>query len=199
VTRRLGVALALFAIVIVLGLWIQARGTPAFDEPLVRLLGPLRGHPRIWLTVTNLGDWPARVTIGLAAAGWLWWHRARLGAGVLLATVVVQTLTNSGLKAVFARARPEVFDHLDYTWDKSFPSGHSAQNACLWLLIVLLIDRRLALIGVPVVVAIGLSRIVLGVHWPSDVIGGWALGAGFALIGSDVSRRVAGAAGGESN
>lgn len=191
-TRRLGAALALFALVIALGLWIQARGTPSFDEPLVRLLGPLRGHADMWRAATNLGDWPARLAIGFGAAVWLWWRRARLSAGILLATVALQTVSNSALKALFARARPEVFDHLDYTWDKSFPSGHSAQNACLWLLVVLLVDRRLAIVGLPLVIAIGLSRVVLGVHWPSDVIGGWAMGTGFALIGAEAVRRHAG-------
>jgi undecaprenyl-diphosphatase len=189
VTRRLGLALALFVVVIVLGLWIQARGTPPFDEPLVRMLSPLRGDPDAWRFVTNLGDWEARLAIGFGAAGLLWWRRARLGAGVLLATVAAQTMTNSGLKALFARARPEVFDHLDYTWDLSFPSGHAAQNACLWLLVALLVDRRLLIIGIPLAVAIGLSRVILGVHWPSDVIGGWALGTAFALIGAEAAGR----------
>jgi undecaprenyl-diphosphatase len=101
---------------------------------------------------------------------------------------VLQTLSNSALKALFARPRPEVFDHLDYTWDLSFPSGHSAQNACLYLLLALLVHRRIAWAGVPLAILIGLSRVVLGVHWPSDVLAGWLEGAAFALLGAHVSR-----------
>lgn len=189
-TYRLGVACALFALMAALGLWILARGTPAFDDPIVHAVARLRATPDLWRGLTFLGDWQARLTLGIGAAAWLWRRgRGPVGA-LLLATVLVQTLANSALKAAFARPRPEVFDHLDYTWDLSYPSGHSAQNACLWLLLVLLVDRRLALVGLPLVLGIGVSRVVLGVHWPSDVIGGWAVGAGFALLGAELARRL---------
>jgi undecaprenyl-diphosphatase len=187
VTARLGAAFAL--LVLALGGWVLAAGTPAFDEPIARALGSLRGAPQLWRGVTWLGDWPMRLLVGFGASLWLWRRRSGLAALVLLATVALQTLSNSALKAIFARPRPEVFDHLDYTWDLSFPSGHAAQNACLWALVVLLVDRRLAWIGVPLALAIGLSRVILGVHWPSDVIGGWMEGVAFALIGAEIVRR----------
>ena len=188
-TARLGVAFALLALVAALGVWVMASGTPAFDEPIARAVAGLRASPGFWRGLTFLGDWEARLAIGAAAALYLWRRVAGRAALVLLSTVVLQTLSNSALKALFARPRPEVFDHLDYTWDLSFPSGHSAQNACLWALLVLLVDRRLAWIGVPLVLGIGVSRVVLGVHWPSDVMGGWAEGIAFALIGAEVARR----------
>lgn len=188
-TRRIAVALALLALVLALGAWVMASGTPAFDEPIARAVAGLRASPEFWRGVTFLGDWEARLAIGAGAALYLWRRIAGRAALVLLSTVALQTLSNSALKALFARPRPEVYDHLDYTWDLSFPSGHAAQNACVWALIVLLVDRRLAWIGIPIVLAIGVSRVVLGVHWPSDVMGGWAEGVAFALIGAEVVRR----------
>lgn len=188
-TARLGVACALLALVMALGGWVLVAGTPAFDEPIVRALGALRGAPGFWRAVTSLGDWPTRLAIGVVASLWLWRRRAGFTALVLLGTVAAQTIGNNALKALFARPRPEVFDHLDYSWGLSFPSGHAAQNACLWALIVLLADRRLVWVAAPLVCAIGLSRVVLGVHWPSDVIGGWMEGVAFALIGAEIARR----------
>ena len=188
-TRRLAVAFALLAFVLALGAWVMASGPPAFDEPIAHPVAGLRGAPSFWRGVTFLGDWQARLAIGLGAALLAWRRVSGRAAIVLLSAVALQTLSNSALKALFARPRPEVFDHLDYTWDLSFPSGHAAQNACLWALLALVVDRRFAWVGVPLVIAIGVSRVVLGVHWPSDVMGGWAEGVAFALIGSEVVRR----------
>lgn len=187
-SRSLTAAFALLALVMALGAWVAASGTPPFDEPLSRALAPLRAAPDLWRGVTNLGDWQVRLVIGLGAAAWLWRKSGAAAAAVLLTTLLLQTLSNSALKTLFARPRPEVFDHLDYTWDLSFPSGHSAQNACLWAILILLVDRRLAWIGVPLAIAIGTSRVVLGVHWPSDLVGGWAEGIAFALIGAEIAR-----------
>jgi undecaprenyl-diphosphatase len=189
---RTRVALVLFAAVLALGLWVYVAGTPFFDEPLSHALSPARSQPDFWRAMTFLGDWQVRIAIGLAAALWLGWRTRALTGFAFLAVLAVQGLTNSGLKMLFARPRPELFDHLDYTWDLSFPSGHAAQNACLWLLVALLIDRRLLWIGVPLAFLIGVSRVVLGVHWPSDVLGGWAAGAAFALAGADIVARASG-------
>lgn len=186
---RTRIALVLFALTLALGLWVWVAGTPLFDEPLSRGLWRARAQPAFWRAMTFVGDWPVRLGIGLAAAAWLGWRTGWPVALTFLAVVGAQTLANSGLKLLFARPRPELFDHLDYTWDLSFPSGHAAQNACLWLLIALLVDRRLAWIGVPLFLLIGVSRVVLGVHWPSDVLGGWLEGMAFALIGADLAAR----------
>jgi undecaprenyl-diphosphatase len=187
--RRRRAALLLLAATLALGLWVYVAGTLAIDEPLSRALWRARAYPDFWRAVTTLGDWQLRLALGLAAAAWLGWRGRAGAAAVLLAAAALQTLANSGLKALFARPRPRLFDHLDMTFDLSFPSGHAAQTACLWLLIALLVDRRLLWLGVPLVALIGVSRVVLGVHWPSDVIGGWLFGAGCALIGADVARR----------
>ena len=187
-SRALAAALALFAAALLLGLYVAWAGVPGFDPPIANALSVERARGGFWLAVTRAGDWEARITLGLAAAAFLWFRHSRRAGITLLSVAAVQTLSNSGLKLLFARARPELFDHLDYTWDLSYPSGHAAQNAALYLLAALLIDRRLLWIAVPLVLLIGVSRIVLGVHWPSDVMGGWLEGAGFALLGLHVAQ-----------
>lgn len=187
---RLRAALLLLAMTLALGLWVHVAGTPGFDAPLSRVLAPLRATPGLWQAASFAGDWEVRLAIGGGAAAWLAARRRRAAALVLLTTAAAQTLATSGLKLLYARPRPTMFDHLDRITDLSFPSGHAAQNACLWLLIALLLDRRLLALGGPLILMIGVSRVVLGVHWPSDVLGGWLFGAACALIGADVARRL---------
>lgn len=100
--------------------------------------------------------------------------------------------TSSILKQVFARARPDVAPHLDNISNLSFPSGHATSAIAILLLAALIMPARqrtlwigLAVIGAG---AIGASRIALGVHWPSDVLGGYLWGTGFAMAGAAAAR-----------
>lgn len=95
------------------------------------------------------------------------------------------------LKIVYGRARPEIIPHLVPALNLSFPSGHAADSAIVFstiaaMLIAVEKDRNtrifVALLAIALTLAIGLSRIYLGVHWPSDVLAGWAFGAGWALL-----------------
>lgn len=193
VGRGLLPGLVLITLALLLGFAIHLGGPLPGDVAAVEALGRLRSDgpfaPGLWRAVTGLGDWPARVGVALAAALWLARSGRRGSAGVLMLTLLVQTLANSALKWGFGRPRPDLLPHLDHVWDLSYPSGHAAQTACVWLLATLLVDRRLAWAGVPLVIAVGVSRVALGVHWPSDVIGGWLAGAGFALIGWCMAAR----------
>lgn len=186
---RVKVAALLLALVMILGVAVTAFGTPAIDVSLSRLAAAQRVNAGFWHAVTTLGGGTARIAISLIAAAFLWlWRRRGGDALILLALALVQTGVNSGLKALFGRARPDLYPHLDRVWDQSFPSGHAAQNAALWLLIALLIDRRLLWLCVPIALLIGVSRVILGVHWPSDVLAGWLEGAAFAVLGVHLSR-----------
>lgn len=95
------------------------------------------------------------------------------------------------LKYAFARERPDMILHLTYVTSKSFPSGHSMMSAAIYLSLASIIARtqnnftiRLYLIISASILTflIGLSRIYLGVHYPSDVFGGWLAGSIWAII-----------------
>jgi undecaprenyl-diphosphatase len=191
VTRELRVALVLFAAVLALGIGLEMGGTPAIDPWLSRIAAAGRTQCGLWIALSTVGKGQVVGAVALLAAGLM----ALMGRGrdaiVLVFTVAAQMATNPLLKLLFARVRPELYQHLDAVNDLSFPSGHSAQNACLYLLLALLVHRRIGWLGVPLAILIGLSRVVLGVHWPSDVLGGWMEGAAFARLGATISRRLA--------
>ncbi|MDG6101442.1 phosphatase PAP2 family protein [Dactylosporangium aurantiacum] len=150
----------------------------------------LAGALQLWTDV--FGPGPLRVAVG-AAAGWLWWRGARRVALWAVVTMVAGGLLGAGLKLLLGRDRPEFLDPVSHAAGYSFPSGHAltaALGAGVLLLIFLPFVRhaaavrtqrltRCALVAAALIVAVvtGLTRIALGVHWLSDVVAGWTLGA----------------------
>jgi undecaprenyl-diphosphatase len=191
VTRELRAALALFAAVLALGIGLEVGGTPALDPWLSHVAAAGRARSGFWLMLSTLGRGEVVAVIALLAAGMMALSGRGRDALVLMLTVAAQMAANPLLKLLFARVRPDLYQHLDPVTDLSFPSGHSAQNACLYLLLALLVHKRIGWAGVPLAMLIGLSRVVLGVHWPTDVLAGWMEGAAFALLGTHVSQTLA--------
>ncbi|RYE77539.1 MAG: phosphatase PAP2 family protein [Hyphomicrobiales bacterium] len=105
-------------------------------------------------------------------------------------SVIGGTIASTGLKLLFDRPRPDV-EAATRVFTASFPSGHATVSAVVYLTLGLLLaeatsNRALKLyyigLGVFITLAVGLSRIYIGVHYPTDVIAGWSLGAAWALV-----------------
>lgn len=184
---------ALIALSCALGAIVTTGVLAAPDAAVLRAMSVASGSPQ-WLGdaarfVSTFGDVGVRgIGIALVLAALLLRHRWRSGA-IYLVTTITSILGHTVAKMLWARDRPHLVPWLDDPHDMSFPSGHAAGTMVVLLLAALLFDRyRLWSVAIALSLAIGLTRPMLGVHWPSDVIGGWLWGAGFALIGAGVAQ-----------
>lgn len=188
---------------------LEGEELARLDDPVSRFL---IGHREPWLTaamrvVTDLGSAfvlvPLLLSVGVLA-------RRRQGSWsqlrFLTLTLAGASLTSTVIKLVVSRPRPEadaLVDALGY----GFPSGHSTAAAAGWLSAALVLSHlthgvavrvTLGTLAVAVVALVGVSRVYLGVHEPTDVLGGWALGtlwlAGVLAITRVLSNRPAGRA-----
>jgi undecaprenyl-diphosphatase len=151
--------------------------------------------------VTALGSHAVVALFGLVVAGYLALLRQRAAILLLAATFVGGALLSQGLKLAFDRPRPELVAHLADFHTASFPSGHAMMSAIAYLTVASLLARvqptlplrRFVLgVGIATTVLVGASRVYLGVHWPTDVLAGWAIGAAWALSCRAAADRLAG-------
>jgi undecaprenyl-diphosphatase len=163
-------------------------GPLAFDLPLL-WIAQRGGGGRLdaaWSLVSHLGyEWGVvPVDLALVAALLLlrrW--RAALFAAVALGG---SGLLNVGAKLAFGRVRPDLWESIAPEHNFSFPSGHAMGSMTLACVLALLLWRtpwrRPAIAGLAMfVAAVGWSRIHLGVHFPSDILAGWALGLAWTV------------------
>ncbi|MFJ8695056.1 phosphatase PAP2 family protein [Streptomyces roseolilacinus] len=162
----------------------------ALDRAVVEELHPTAvRRPVLTEGVRVLSDWvwdPLTLRILLAVVAVALWRAGEPGpAGLLVAVCAVAAAVQQGVKALVGRERPQWSDPVDSAEFAAFPSGHAMTAAvvCGLLWWVAARTARRALVR-PVVVAgavstvgVGLTRVYLGVHWPSDVLAGWLLGA----------------------
>ncbi len=186
---------ALLAASLCIGLAAHAGAAQAFDLPLLAGLALERGSGPEWLIAAAqffswIGDTTQRVAIVLMCGAWLIYRQRPKAALVVVITPLLASLASTVLKDQFGRARPNLVPHLDHVTNLSYPSGHASNAAVIFLLMALVMPRknRSAWLGLAIamVVLIGVSRPMLGVHWPTDVIGGWMLGTAFALSGAAI-------------
>lgn len=154
------------------------------------LLGPA------WLEVimrdfTALGGVAVLTTVTVLVAGFLFLTRKRHAAWMVVLSVVSGVMLSSLLKWVFARPRPDLVPHATTVYSQSFPSGHAMLSAIVYLTLGALLARTQSDVRVKIyllcaasalTLLIGVSRIYLGVHWPTDVLAGWAGGASWAFM-----------------
>jgi undecaprenyl-diphosphatase len=183
--RRLVSIVGLLLLVWLVMLLVGGPGS-ALDSALLRAANwsPLFPAARI---LTRLGDWNILLPLTIVGAGLLAWLRSLRNAAALIAMSLSGRLLVELQKYEFDRARPDPQGHLVATHSMAFPSGHAAYSMMFWLGFALLAfsgeARRWAVMfALLLAFAVGLTRPVLGVHWPSDVIGGWAFGAAWALL-----------------
>jgi undecaprenyl-diphosphatase len=179
-----------------------------FDEQVLRSLrdpqnvsiplGPhwLRGTMR---DITALGSPTVLVLVSLNVIVMLAVRRQHHALVFVLLAVLGGRLLNVLLKMLFARPRPDVSLHLSPVSSASFPSGHAMDSAVIYLtlgaLLVSLVrqpglKRYFGALSVLLTFLVGLSRVYLGVHYPSDVLAGWIAGVGWAALCWTLERRL---------
>jgi undecaprenyl-diphosphatase len=186
----LACAVMLFALVIALGFAVTAGYFRNFDVAVSHALNLQRGVSSGWLiqvmqTISWIGGGIQRyiMIIVLTIALWRWWG---WGAGLAMAlTSLGSSVASDAMKVFFARVRPDLVAQLDPINSPAFPSGHSTNAAAVYILFIILVPQARhpgwQMLAASAILLTGISRIMLGVHWPTDVIGGWLLGASFAL------------------
>jgi len=156
------------------------------------------GNPPLILIArifTALGEPTVLVGAGFLIAAWLWHRgRGRFALGLLLVILVGRGVSEVE-KYWIARARPTLEPHLVVVKTSSFPSGHATSSMIFYLTLALSLVpapwRRLAAASAVLLsLLVGISRVMLGVHWPSDVVGGWSFGLLWVLVTLQPAERL---------
>src|SRR5690606_10092665 len=141
--------------------------------------------------LTALGSMAVLSFVTAAATGYLILTRRIGGAVLVLVSVLGGILLSTLLKIGVDRPRPDIVARLAVVHTLSFPSGHAMMSAVTYLTLGTLMAgfavgrrTRIYIVAVAVVttITVGLTRIYLGVHWPTDVLAGWCIGAAWAML-----------------
>lgn len=178
---------------------VATGASDSFDATVIALVRSSPASPMLWPLryITELGStWAVTVIAVFALVAGIAVHRPRLGLAAAL-TIAVASIGNSLLKVGFARARPELLDPILVERGFSFPSGHAALSMVAYGVVAVLVWRSpvapwarraaVVLLGL-VILAVGLSRVWLGVHYPTDVLAGWTAGALVVVLFARLTR-----------
>lgn len=179
---------------------VASQGTMSFDRA-VFLFFREAGNPAVtigpaWLKegardLTALGSTLVLGLMLVSVLGFLLITRKRGTALLVLAAVVGGQALSTVLKYFFERARPDLVPDAPQVFTASFPSGHAMLSAVTYLTLGALLARvqpsragRLYFVALAIglTMLIGASRVYLGVHWPTDVLAGWCVGAAWAMM-----------------
>ena len=192
--------------------WLVANGrTSGFDEAGLTMFRSADGpeatwHPKVIEAIrdiTAMGGVVLRNLFAIGAVVALLFLSLRREAVLFALTVSLGWLANTGLKQLVGRERPQIVTHLMEAGGESFPSGHSFNAAVVYIAMAIAFAAlsrrhsvRYTVIGTAMVLSamVGWSRVMLGVHFPSDVTAGWLGGAGWAFLAAALLYRPARAA-----
>ena len=196
-------ALVALAFWVPVGIFLKLAGEIIEKEPLafdVYLLEKIHSYATpfldtVFITITNIGGIVAVILITLALAVFYFYKRRYSDLYFIVLSVTGASITNLLLKVAFQRDRPSLFTQAVVEQGFSFPSGHAMASAALVTCLVLIYfktSKRWAVIifGGIAVFLIGLSRLYLGVHYPSDIIAGWSVSVIWVLLSFYVTERL---------
>lgn len=149
--------------------------------------------------ITALGGIAILAICTLGVAGFLFMERRFAAMWLILIATTGGLLLSSLLKWLINRDRPSFGEPLSYVYTTSFPSGHSMMSAVVYLTLGGLLSRitqersvklYFILIALMITFLVGLSRVYMGVHWPTDVLAGWTAGLVWAILCWLVARHL---------
>ena len=185
-----------------LGSEIVEGDTLSVDQHVLQAVQQLRvTYP--WIAslmrdLSGLGSTFVLTLLTITTVGYLALVSERMTALLVAASVATGSLLNSALKLAFGRLRPDPAFSDILVSGLSFPSGHASMSAIVFLTVgVLVASKRERLserayilaVSTALTLLVGVSRIVLGVHWTTDVLGGWAFGTAWAMGWLILARR----------
>ena len=174
--------------------------TLAFDTKLLRALrdpaDPSKPIGPAWieeplLDLTAIGGSTVLGLVIVAVVGFLVLQTRYRTAIVVAITSFSGELLNAAMKYAFNRPRPSIVPHLRAVYSTSFPSGHAMESAIVYLTLAAILMRasestvtKIYILGIAVLLTtlVGISRVYLGVHYPTDVLGGWIIGFMWASV-----------------
>lgn len=196
-TVRPGVAAAGMVVLFTLiAIGVNAGRLAGTDQALMLLAE--RGPSGVAWWITRLGDTATRFAIAGLAALVLFVARDGVGAAFIAVTVLGGAMFNTALKSLFARPRPDLLPSLDLVHSSSFPSGHAAGALVLAGALAVVAIRHGArmqwmwALAALTAGAVGVSRVMLAVHWPSDVVAGWCAGGVWLILCAGLLARLDG-------
>ena len=199
------IAYLMLSAIVLASTWFSLGQPNGFDQTVLllfrddslNLIGP---H---WLSVivrdiTALGSNWVLLYMMISLSAILWCSQRRLDATKILMMTVGGVAISLGLKYVFERARPDLVPHLIEVYSPSFPSGHASMSMVCFLGMAVVLSRNWAhaqarhlfiIMAIFSAVLVGVSRVMLGVHWPTDVIAGWGIGILWVLLVNQFGSR----------